>query len=182
MRRGIVASVLGLLLLAGAAGAEEAWVRGAPLNLRSGPGTQFRILASATPGDRLSVLERGDGWTKVRDGEGKTGWIAEGYLEPDAPPTVRLAQLEAETEQLRSTLESTSAEAQRLRQSNDTLSSADGGQKEEIERLTQENYKLRAGTRSAEWLMGALIFCTGMALGAILHGISGRRRASRLRL
>jgi len=30
--------------------------------------------------------------------------------------------------------------------------------------------------------MGALIFCTGMALGAILHGLSGRRRGSRLRL
>ncbi|MBW2242186.1 MAG: TIGR04211 family SH3 domain-containing protein [Deltaproteobacteria bacterium] len=183
MSRGIVVACLaGLWLLAGAVQAEKAWVRGAPLNLRSGPGTAYRILASSQPGDPLEVLKRGDGWTQVRTVEGKTGWIAAGYLDPEAPPAVRLSQIEAEAERLRSTLASTTDEADRLRESNSSLSSSDSGQKESIERLTQENYKLRAGTRYAEWLMGALIFCTGMALGAILHGLSGRRRGSRLRL
>lgn len=183
MNRGIaVVCLAGFWLLAGAALAETAWVRGAPLNLRSGPGTQYRILAAAKPGNPMQILERRESWTKVRTREGKDGWIAAGYLDPQAPPSVRLAQLEAESERLRSTLSATTDEAERLRQSNDTLSSSDSGQKSEIDRLTQENYKLRAGTRYAEWLMGALIFCTGMALGAILHGVSGRRRANRLRL
>lgn len=183
MNQGILSVCLvGFWLCAGATQAETAWVRGAPLNLRSGPGTEYRILASAKPGDRLEVLQQRDDWTKVRTAQGKNGWIAAGYLDPQAPPTVRLAELEAESKRLRGTLSSTSEEAKRLRESNETLSSSDSGQKNEIDRLTQENYKLRAGTRYAEWLMGALIFSTGMALGAILHSASGRRRANRLRL
>ncbi|MCP3987328.1 MAG: TIGR04211 family SH3 domain-containing protein [bacterium] len=183
MNRGIVVTCMAMLwLLAGAAQAESAWVRGAPLNLRSGPGTEFRILASAQPGERLEAIESDGGWTRVRTGDDKIGWIAAGYLDRDAPPRARLAQLEAETEELRSNLTSTTDEAQRLRKTNDTLSSSDSGQVETIERLTKENYKLRAGTRWAEWLMGALIFSTGMALGAILQGFSGRRRGKRLRL
>jgi len=142
MSRGIVVACLaGLWLLAGAVQAEKAWVRGAPLNLRSGPGTAYRILASSQPGDPLEVLKRGDGWTQVRTVEGKTGWIAAGYLDPEAPPAVRLSQIEAEAERLRSTLASTTDEADRLRESNSSLSSSDSGQKESIERLTQENYK-----------------------------------------
>lgn len=162
--------------------AENAWVKGAPLNLRSGPGTEFRILASAQPGDRLAVLQKGEAWTKVQLPNGKSGWIAKGYLDPVAPPTVRLAQLEAEAAELRETLSSTSEEAARLRDSNSTIISTDTTQKEEIERLTKENYKLRAGTVSAEWLTGALILSLGMVVGAILHSLTGRRRNQRLRL
>lgn len=182
-RRFAMGSLLAIgLAAAGAASAEHAWVRGAPLNLRSGPGTQYRILAAAQPGDRMQVLKRGDGWTQVRTREGRAGWIAADYLDRKAPPTIRLAQLEAEAEKLRSSLSTTTEEASRLRESNDSLSSTDTGRRGEIERLTKENYKLRAGTRSAEWLTGALILGMGMVLGAILHSFSGRRRTHRLRL
>lgn len=183
MKRRLGAWILALAwLVAGAASAEDVWVRGAPLNLRSGAGTEFRILASTQPGERLTVLKRGDGWTQVRTESGKEGWIVEGYLDTTAPPTLRLAELEAEAERLRGELDAMTDEAGRLRTTNEGLSSADNGQRSEIERLTKENYKLRAGTRSAEWLTGALILGMGMVLGAILHSVTGRRRNSRLRL
>ena len=182
-RRFAVAGLLAIGLCAAvAASAENAWVRGAPLNLRSGPGTQYRILAAAQPGERMQILKRGNGWTQVRTGEGKAGWIAAGYLDAKAPPAIRLAELEAEAEKLRGSLSTTTEEASRLRESNNSLSSTDTGQRGEIEQLTKENYKLRAGTRSAEWLTGALILGMGMVLGAILHSFSGRRRTQRLRL
>jgi len=178
-----VAGLMGCLLsFASSAAAESAWVRGAPLNMRSGPGNEFRILGTTQPGDRMNVLKRGEGWTRIETGEGKKGWIAAGYLDPQAPPAIRLAEVEAEVAQLRESLSSTTADSERLRSSNDTLSSNDTGQKQEIERLTKDNYKLRAGTRSAEWLTGALILSMGMVLGAILHSITGRRRSQRLRL
>ncbi len=181
-RLAVTLGVAVLLAESGAAGAEQAWVRGAPLNLRSGPSARYRILASTAPGSRLEILERGDGWTRVRTPDGKEGWIAAGYLAPEPPPTVRLAQLEKEAEALRRSLSQTTEEAQRLRESNASLSSADEGQRGTIERLTRENTKLRAGTRSAEWLTGAAILGLGMVVGAILHGLTGRRRSSRLRL
>ena len=43
----------------------------------------------------------------LRTEAGKEGWIAEGYLDTNAPPTLRLAQLETETSSLRTQLEET---------------------------------------------------------------------------
>lgn len=171
-----------LVLGAGSASAETAWVRGAPLNLRTGPGTTFKIVSSVKPGDRIEVRKRGDGWTLVRTSKGREGWIAAGYLDAQPPPRIRLEQLETETTEMRTKLTNIESEAERLQTSNTELSGADEGQRSEIERLTKENYKLRAGSRSAEWITGALVLGTGMALGAIMRGLSARRSRNRLRL
>ncbi len=167
-----------------AAAQERAWVRGEiRLNLRSGPGTQFRILGGVATGDGLTVLTRGDGWTKVKMADGTDGWIPEGYLNPDPPPTVRLEQLEAEVTTLRSQLETVTSESEVLKTSNTTLSDNDSVQREKIDRLVVDNTKLRAGARYPELIAGASILAAGMILGAWLHRSSSNRRpASRIRL
>ena len=171
-------------LMAGSAAADSGWVRGnIKLNLRSGAGTQFKIIGSIETGDQMEVLTRGESWTRVRTAkDGKTGWIPAGYLETEPPPTLRLAQLETETATLRSQLEEIRSEAAQLRESNATLGSNDSGQREQIESLKIENYELRAGSRYQEWITGALILASGMILGALLHRNSTRRPSSRLRL
>ena len=118
----------------------------------------------------------------MRIPSGKEGWIAEGYLDPQPPPTIRLGQLEEEVTSLRAELETSQSDAEQLRAANTELSGSDEGQKEEIARLTKENYKLRAGERWAEWITGALILSTGMVLGALLSRLSARRTRTRLRL
>jgi SH3 domain protein len=178
-------AALGLLALAIAlpADAEPAWVSGeVRLNLRSGAGNQYRILGVLKTGDSLQVLQRAEKWTKVRTAAGEEGWIPAGYLNPKPPPAIRLEQLEAETTSLRSLLENAEAETSSLRQRSEELSANDSEQKSEIERLTKENYRLHAGERWAEWITGALVLSTGMALGALLSRISSRRGRQRLRL
>jgi SH3-like domain-containing protein len=171
------------LLLALPSFADTGWVRGEiRLNLRSGAGTQFKIIDSVETGDQLQVLERGESWTRVRNAEGKTGWIPAGYLDTEPPPTLRLEQLETETASLRTQLEELRTEAASLRESNATLASTDSGQREQIESLEIENYELRAGSRYQEWITGALILAGGMILGAVLHRNSTRRPSSRIRL
>ena len=180
---GVAALGLLALLVAVPVLAEPAWVSGeVRLNLRSGPGNQFRILGVLTTGDSLQVLERNEKWTKIRTAEGEEGWIPGGYLNPQPPPTIRLEELEAEAASLRSVLESAEAEASGLRRQSEELSANDSEQKAEIERLTKENYRLHAGERWAEWITGALVLSTGMALGALLSRISSRRGRQRLRL
>ena len=171
-------------LMAGSAAADTGWVRGnIKLNLRSGAGTQFKIIGSIETGDQMEVLTRGESWTRVRTAkDGKTGWIPAGYLETEPPPTLRLAQLETETATLRSQLEEIRSEAAQLRESNATLGSNDSGQREQIESLKIENYELRAASRYKEWITGALILASGMILGALLDRNSTRRPSSRLRL
>ena len=166
-----------------AAAANIGWVRGnIRLNLRSGAGTQFKILGGVETGDELAVLSTGESWTHVKTAEGKIGWIPAGYLETEPPPTLRLSMLEAETATLRTELVEIQAEAARLRESNATLGATDSGQREEIESLKIDNYQLRAGTRYQEWITGALILTLGTLVGAVLHRNATRRPSSRIRL
>ena len=163
---------------------ERAWVRGEiRLNLRSGPGTNFRILGGVSTGDGLSILNRGEGWTKVQLDDATQGWIPEGYLKPEPPPTIRLEQLDAEVTRLRGQLETTTTESDRLRSTNESFTESDGLQRAEIDRLILDNTKLRAGARYPELIAGASILAAGMILGAMLHkSSSSRRPASRIRL
>jgi uncharacterized protein YgiM (DUF1202 family) len=167
-----------------AAYAEQAWVRGdVRLNLRTGAGTQFRIVGGAGTGDPVTILQRSEKWTQIQMENGREGWIPVGYLQPDPPPTVRLARLEKEVVGLRSQLETTSGEAGSLRESNQELTSRDDEQRADIERLTMENMDLKAGERWPYLITGASIFVAGMILGGILHAMSSARsRRPRVRL
>lgn len=163
--------------------AETGWVRGeVRLNLRSGAGTQYKILGTVETGDELVVLDTADSWTRVRTPDGRVGWIPAGYLETQPPPSLRLEKVETEAAALRAELEKLRAEASRLRESNASLSAADSGQREKIESLQVENYELRASSRYQEWITGAMILGLGMLIGALLHRNSTRRPSSRIRL
>jgi len=180
---GVAALGLWVLLAALPALAEPAWVTGeVRLNLRSGPGNQHQVLGVLKTGDAVQVLERSDDWAKVRTGGGQEGWVPGGFLQAQAPAALAPEEIEAEVARLRSVLESAEAEASDLRRKSEELSASDSEQKAEIERLTKENYRLHAGERWAEWITGALVLSTGMALGALLSRISSRRQRQRLRL
>lgn len=170
------------LLLAGAAAAEAGWVRGAPLNLRTGPGEQYRIIATMQPGTRLQILQHAEDWTQVQDDQGHQGWMRAGYLEPKPPPMLQVSQLGDQVQKLQAELDATKKQASDLQSRTATLSSQDTEQRNKLEQLTRENFRLRAGQRWVEWLTGALILGTGMALGAILASLGGRRRRPRLKL
>jgi SH3 domain protein len=170
------------LALASVAAADTGWVRGAPLNLRTGAGEEYRIIATVQPGDRLEIVQQGDGWIQVRDEQGRVGWMREGYLEPKPPPTLQVNQLGDEVNKLQAELDAARKQSSELQTRTDTLTSSDSEQREKIERLTRENFRLQAGQRWVEWLTGALILGTGMALGAILASLGRRRQRPRLKL
>ena len=52
----------------------------ARINIRSGPGTKYRIIGKAEYGVVFETLERGRGWVKVRHETGLTGWIKRSLL------------------------------------------------------------------------------------------------------
>jgi SH3 domain protein len=170
-------------LLATSGQAQEAWVMDKEVNLtlRTGPGTQYRIIGSLTTGDVATILTRGEGWTKVRTAEGKEGWVSAGFLQPSPPAQIKLERLGRETEELRRQVAELSEETTNLRTSKDELESGDEEQRIEIDRLTRENYQLRAGARWPEWITGAGIVVIGMALGALLGRNASRRRQPRVR-
>jgi SH3 domain protein len=162
--------------------AETAWVKGEiQLNLRSGPSTGNRILTSVTTGDQVTVLERGESWTQVRTAGGEEGWIPAGYLAAEAPPGVRVTQLEREVSELRRRLGEADSQLETLRTQNETFSSRDEEQEASLRELTEENLDLKAGARWPYLITGAVILTVGMLFGAILARGAGRRR-TRIRL
>jgi SH3 domain protein len=170
-----------VLLVAAAASAETNWVSDqVRLNLRTGPGNQYRIIATIDTGDSVEVVQRGDDWIEVR-AEGKTGWVPDGYLQGDPPALVKLSRLENEAEELRTKNKSLGDDTTKLRSENEQLAAKDSEQRAELERLTRDNLELRAGARWPEWIAGACILGVGMALGALLRG-SARRAVPRIRL
>lgn len=49
-------------------------------NIRSGPGTDYRLVGQARYGVVLQTVERSSGWVKVRHENGLTGWISRDLL------------------------------------------------------------------------------------------------------
>jgi SH3 domain protein len=181
--RGLLrASVLAAgMTVAPLAGAETGWVDDqVRLNLRTGPGNQYRILDSIETGDSVQILSRGDGWTEV-NADGKTGWVPDGYLQAEPPAVVKLARIESEAAELRTRSKQLGEDAEKLRSEHEQLATRESEQRAELERLTRDNLELRAGARWPEWIAGACILAVGMALGALLRG-SARRQTPRIRL
>jgi SH3 domain protein len=166
-----------------AAQAETAWIRGEiRLNLRTGPGNNYRIVDSIGTGDKVDILQRTEKWTQIRLEDGKDGWIPAGYLQDEAPPAIRLGDLEKEVVELRGQLETVTAERKSLAEKNESLAGNDDEQLQQIADLTRENARLKGGQRWPEWITGAGVLCVGMLLGAAWSRTTGRRSSPRIRL
>jgi SH3-like domain-containing protein len=50
------------------------------INIRSGPGTKYKIVGKAEYGVVFETLQRREGWVKVRHTTGLTGWVKRSLL------------------------------------------------------------------------------------------------------
>jgi hypothetical protein len=108
--------------------------------------------------------------------------VSAGFLQASPPAQIELERLERNAEELRRQVAELSEKTTDLRATKDELETDDEKQRLEIDRLTRENYQLRAGARWPEWITGAGIVLVGMALGALLGRNANRRRQPRVRL
>ena len=163
--------------------AEQAWVKDYHrLNLRSGPGTEFRIKGSLETGNEVTLLERGDRWNRVRVADVGEGWIPQGYLQTVAPARVRLKEIESLGDSLRAELETLSSKTSALETENRELRERDATQRSTLSELSRENVVLRAGARWPHWITGASILAIGLLGGGVIHSVNGRRSRPRIRL
>jgi SH3 domain protein len=169
-------------LLAVPAGARQSWVKGEVLlNIRTGPGAEHRPVGAITTGDPVTVLEQGEGWTRVKSEKAGEGWIPSGFLQEEPPAVVLLQQVETEASELRRRVEELAAEAERLRAEKAENETRAAEQAREIERLSQENASLQADVIWPVLAVGASILLSGGLIGAWVRG-GGRRAANRVRL
>ena len=138
-------SVLLVLSSIAVAQAKTVWVDDQLyLPVRSGAGTQFRIIENAVPsGTPLEVLDTSDsGYTLVRTPKGTEGWVSSQYLSetPIAADQLRTAnrQLEetrADLARVKEKLAEVTRERDALENSESTLSNRSQELQEELQRI-----------------------------------------------
>lgn len=162
------------LLLAAASGGRADYIRDEiRINMRTGPGQEFRILRVLKSGDAVTAIARDHDWVNVRTPDGEEGWVPEGYITQELPPSVALPRAESRLGQSRSRIEDLES---RLAEHDEAV--------EELEALRAENAQLKSenvdlvdATRWKSMGMGALIALGGLAVGAMWPrgGSRGRR-------
>ena len=182
MNRKLLAAAL-LAVWAGAAGAETAYVTDIlRLGLHQAQDTSDRAFRTLVSGAELEVVERVPNYARVRTTDGQVGWVKSAYLVADKPAQLRVAEVEAEIDRIRSELSSAEearlAAEQTTQQLNTEMrSSADSAEaiQDTLARLKQENssYENRLetyrGSVPLTWVAAALLvtliggFIGGMA-------------------
>lgn len=134
-------SALFVLSSIAAAQAKTVWVDDKLyLPVRSGAGSQYRIIENAVPsGTALEVIETSDaGYTRVRTPKGNDGWVSSQYLSNTPIAADRLRTVNRQLEQARSELTSLKEQLQEVSGERDTLRNAESSLSTRSDELQQE--------------------------------------------
>lgn len=183
-RRGVPTRVVGRLLLllslTTPGASKAAWVREeVRVKFREGAPANSLVIGVVKTGDEVTILERGEGWIRIRRGDGREGFIPNGFLQSDVPAAVRLEHVEAKLAQITGKVEEAAKQQERLRAENTELERRDAERESAIERLTAENRELQAEERWPYLITGAGILGFGMIIGAVVQALIGGRRNRR---
>ena len=81
----VVALLLCLFSVIAAAELERGTVNVSSLALRSGPGTNYKILGMLTKGQALDILNTSGNWARVKTATGNTAWVYNSYITKATP-------------------------------------------------------------------------------------------------
>jgi len=113
------------------------------ISVRTGAGTQYRIVEVIGSGTRVETLETSGEWTRVRTGDDETGWVRSQYLTEQPIAADRL-------ETVRSDLQDANERIDELEASLAQTGSDNEAAQERIEALTAEKESLESRLEEAE--------------------------------
>ncbi len=187
-RKPLLASLCLLASLAGhAVSAEQVYVSDTlRVGVRPEPDNRTAPVAVVLSGMRLEVLERREGYLRVRTEKGVTGWVREAYVVASPPATVRLAAMEARQAALAKRLAEAEAAAQALEKANQQLLQRVDSLTAERSRLIRQQARLQAAVPEPRpfrstwmwWLLGITV----VAAAGFFTGISWYRQSVMRRL
>lgn len=168
-----MALFLWLLLAVGAAQAESVYVNDVlRVGVRTQPDSNETPVAVVISGTELSVLERRDGYVRIRTPDGVEGWVSDSYVVNEPPARLLLAQaikerdsVKAQLAELQKSLAARSAQADELLQRVDELQQQNARLQASIEALT---VKVNASGRSRVWVILSLLMTMLFGIGIYL--------------
>ena len=139
-----------LILLPGNVFAENMYVTDSlKLTLRSGPSTEYKILAVIDSGQQVELVQRGDEWSIVRLPDGKDGHVLSRYLTSDPPSSVLLERLQIKHNNLVKQGGTLLEDSTRFKSENKQLQTALSTAEEALKKLKNDYEMLRKTSAGA---------------------------------
>ena len=157
--------------------------------LRKGAGEQFKIAGSIQAGEAVTVLDKKDRYTLIRDSKNREAWILSSELSPNASSKLENPKLKSQIQELSLKInrQKRTAEMQRrtkqAEQQSSELLEQNSQLKRELEITKNKNRDLEAmldaGKReiAIQWFIyGGSVLGVGLLIGLILPLIMPKRR------
>lgn len=118
------------------------------ITMRTGPGSDNKIVAMLPSGTPLQVIQEGDKWSQVQTANGQQGWVLKQFITPNVPLKTVVAQLQSQNDRLQQTATQATSRAQDLRSKNKKLSSSLTTTEKELAKTQKEFASLQADTQN----------------------------------
>ena len=140
-----------LIVFSGTVYAETMYVKDVlRLPLRTGQGTEYKIIAVIESGLQVEVLQAQEEWAQVRLPNEKEGWVQSRYLTAVPTSKIRLEQLEIKHKNLSAQAASLLEENSNLKREKQKLSAELTGNQNALKKINSDFESLKA--ESAEFL------------------------------
>jgi SH3 domain protein len=148
--KGLLCFGLGMVLITATAWAEEMYVNEiVQITLRTGKGTDHKIVAMIETGKKVTLLDHDHDWSRVRTAEGREGYVLTRLLTREAPCTIRLRELKDKYEALMAQVATPVQEIGKLRRENQALKTDLADKQEALTNLTAAHEELK--TQAADY-------------------------------
>jgi SH3 domain protein len=136
--------LMGVLFTAFTSAAETRYVtNNLVITLRTGPGSDRKIVAQPRAGTPLEIINPGDDYTEVKTPGGTQGWVLTRYLTPKVPAAVVLAGLQKQHARVVEKYEALKQQANQLDTTSKGLSGDLTATQSALEKLTAEHEALK---------------------------------------
>lgn len=115
------------------------------ITLRTGPGTNHKILSMLESGQSVQVIERGQEWSQVKTSGGKEGWVLNRFLTDKVPTTMMLKGIETDHQQLTEKYEALLEKSQTYTTEIDRLKTELASVKKQFEEVSSAYEALKLG-------------------------------------
>ena len=119
------------------------------ITLRTGPGSDRKIIAMIPSGDAVEIVSSGDEWSQVRYSD-KEGYVLTRYLTDRLPPAIALAQLQRKYDDLSTRHKQAQEQLDQISNQNKTLNSELSQTQSDLGKLNKAHETLKS--ESTEFL------------------------------
>lgn len=138
---------IGLFLLSVPVLAQDVYVTDSlKATFRSGPGNDHKILRMVSSGERMTVIEAQDAWTKVQLANGTEGWMLNQWLTEDVPKGIQLEALQKKYESLLAKHSTLKQSCDAMEEENKTLKSSLAISNKKERDIRSDYEELKAGS------------------------------------